>query len=1114
MKSMHFILYKKILTTLLVGVLFLGLFMGRTAHATLPVTDPGVTTGQTVKAIFDKLGEVVLAPLMGQIMNQLLNKVNNSMINWVNSGFDGNPFYVDDPKQFFGNMALESASFVAGGIRTQLNDLEKCDDPNVNSGLSASQCDTFQSKTANRSVLYALGTKAFSGTTDALATNPDTLKAFGQSLGQSVNPLDSFTALVPALQGMQTELASLTATSNQLTQLVQNITSGNVPSSGYNVALSSQTDITGALSSIENALGSAQTALQQASSFGIQSVATLENDVNSFRQGIQSDISAIQNYQISNPPTSASIQGMLSQVESFTQEGNSLITRLGSLGGGVENNKGVLERFQEGDFKIGGHEGYEALLLDPNATPLGRYQNTLSSIAKTQQQDTQALENSGKQLGETECANEIEVEDAEGNVISSYCAEFDVLTPPTVIGGLASNALNSRTEAVISAGNSTSPYAQIAASVASAAIQSLTTNLFNSAFSKLTDAAQSAIGLGIDQDTPSGDFEEITDVEDPFLTLAEQESALSINAELFDIDDYIQGPPLPLEVQGSPVIWRFDGSLARSQDPFAEIATAEESTGSVTYDGTSLAVNSVDTPALYSLITVTDPDDAIPGDTVTYLVDEDRYVYVTTYSSTDQAFGLVYTQGAQAMYAEATILLNSQIREIGKIPETLMAIDQHCVLGPDRGFVGRLRDHSMNESQKATRKAQKNNNRSDDWERALDGMSEARNLAYSLPDNSTFNDPFSARYKIHVDSTERWKSDLNEATINLSEFGTRRQQLKELITYYNDPSLIPPGSGITIQNVKRSILDIAQRDPISPRYLENLKSSAERARAANSLYQTSLQECKQLKEVVFDSSVTPDDIGLEAPRDLELLRKRILQDNVTALYCPWKDIRQGYLRFNPVLSLISSQEIEQAIITFDLAFDGDRASYTSQEEYEGQVEYLIEYAAENFGIGMEPPINLPTGANSFIPDIVAERLYLDEYWTALADSSASDYEDQLESAYETAQTIRDNAQTIGAPVFGDYALQFFKDNFIVSLEAELAGSNPILTTFDADNSPSTREVTITNDTKNKGIRTLFSRVPVVGGAFPSSDDAGKSIEISCDRYYRSDISDYTQIDQS
>ncbi|MCB9808809.1 hypothetical protein H6776_00220 [Candidatus Nomurabacteria bacterium] len=1139
----------------------------RIVHAQgAPVTDGANTAGTVAQIVVNYISEIVLQPLMSQVMSQLLNKINNSIINWVNSGFSGNPFYIDNPEEFFKNMALDSASSVAGGIRTKLNDLEKCNgntterdilnkifegdysaseqdawfqeygvssisalqaglNATISSNANSDICNNFQSKTSERAILYSLGKNAFSGVASSIEAKPSTMAVFKKSLSTNLselNPLNILDDVQGQVQDLQNSLAALTSTISTLNQMEQNIaTSGSISSSDINTVASGQQQIISTLSTLASSVGSIKTAVSAGTNAfpNSQGLQNMETKLTSLQQDItqaSSDIGSVTiNSATATAAVSSFISSTISKISNISQKGTGFLSSMNTdMGDGAfaQAGESILEQFQT-NFKQGGLDGYEAILLDDNATPIGKYRNTLAQIGKTLEQDTQKTEDAGQQLNETKCKETQSIKDKDGKVLSTYCVNFDVTTPKDVVGQNLAKAISSKTDSLITVSSSASPYAQIAAQVASAAIQSLATNLFTSAFTQLTDAAKDAIGLGVDEaPTPAEGFTDITDVENPFADYQDQTGATTITASLFDIDKYIQGLPSPLEIERSQLILRYDGELARSEDPFASIGQAEEVlSGNISFQGNSYAVS--DAPSSAKVIRITgDPTNRIPLDY--YLIDEDRYVFKIDYSlSGGTSFGYLYDQGVEKLYGTTVNLLNAQLRELSKIPEVLMEIDQQCVFGPDRGFSQRLKDHIDSASQKAKRNAQKDNNQSDDWERALDGMNEARSIALTSPDDNMFSDPFSARYKAHVDTTESWKNSLKVTKTNLSDFSARRKQLNELIYYYENPDMLLQNPNMSLETVKKQLTDIARRDPVSQSYINEIELSMERARASYKLYQEQLSECQGYRDLAFEPTTTPADVGLSAERDLTLMRKRILLDNTGALYCPWKEVSDSRLDLNPLLSKVRSEELVDTQNLINNRYYDDRSSYADYDEYKNAIFNLMEYMAQNFGIQMrrfgqfsvgnilgpqyteDPDIfSLASGSNIYLNNNGSVSSYLNVLATSTNPEAASS---SLSSLY--ADIDQNNL------LFGDYAMKYLKEVYIKLIDIELNSGSQSLLSYSSDSTPTAFRKKISNDTNNVSVAFFFTGNPKF--------NEGKVVDIYCEKYYQSSLTDYMGVDQ-
>jgi hypothetical protein len=85
-----------------------------------PVNDSQTRAKESGVSIFG----VVVLPSWDQVgwcmVNSIIESIGDATVNWINSGFEGSPSFVDDPEQFFTDIAdLEAASFlddITGGL--------------------------------------------------------------------------------------------------------------------------------------------------------------------------------------------------------------------------------------------------------------------------------------------------------------------------------------------------------------------------------------------------------------------------------------------------------------------------------------------------------------------------------------------------------------------------------------------------------------------------------------------------------------------------------------------------------------------------------------------------------------------------------------------------------------------------------------------------------------------------------------------------------------------------------------------------------------------------------------------------------------------------------------
>lgn len=77
-------------------------------------TRVGITSSETVAKAGDSNGYYPSLDSVGYcIINAVLEYITQATVDWINSGFDGNPAFVEDPEKFFGDIAEnETANFL------------------------------------------------------------------------------------------------------------------------------------------------------------------------------------------------------------------------------------------------------------------------------------------------------------------------------------------------------------------------------------------------------------------------------------------------------------------------------------------------------------------------------------------------------------------------------------------------------------------------------------------------------------------------------------------------------------------------------------------------------------------------------------------------------------------------------------------------------------------------------------------------------------------------------------------------------------------------------------------------------------------------------------------
>ena len=119
---------KKIISfTLILSIIFSYLtFPVNKANATM-VTDLGNIFQSTISAISnvaqealdlsDNYKEMVLDPMVNGLAKMIVQQITASIVQWINSGFEGSPSFMQDPGSFFLDIADQATGrFITGDI--------------------------------------------------------------------------------------------------------------------------------------------------------------------------------------------------------------------------------------------------------------------------------------------------------------------------------------------------------------------------------------------------------------------------------------------------------------------------------------------------------------------------------------------------------------------------------------------------------------------------------------------------------------------------------------------------------------------------------------------------------------------------------------------------------------------------------------------------------------------------------------------------------------------------------------------------------------------------------------------------------------------------------------
>ena len=755
----------------------------------------GSGTARTALQVFDKVGQVVLIPVMKSLMTKMLNKVNDSITNWINSGFEGNPFYIDNPEQFFSNLALETASDIVGGIRTAL--VDNLDDIACANGSAS--CNQIVSSIAQRSVLLSLGENMFDTSSGKLKINGDTMAAFNNELLNDINPLEK---------------------------------------------------------------------------------------------------------------NSGSIS--------------------------------VLDTFKT-NFSAGGTRGYEAILNDDNATPLGQYMNIVATVIEETAYENKKIDNSGKTLSDTKCkpGSTREVKNAAGDVISSKCLDYDVTTPNTVIDQQRNTALATKTSALESSGSSDNPWASAAQQVLSTALQSLVSNVMVAGFSQLTQLAGNAYE---DPTTlsPTESFAAVTDTEELFQDIQSVNTPASIAAISYDIDSYLLGSPKQLQIQKSDVIVKMNNDIIRVENPYAEtpIARAQMVTAPFTYGQTT--INPANLEGNYKIIKIiNDTNNLFAQDYYLFDAESDRYIFETQLGTTQGTLAFKRFGDVESRFEELLEVLRTQKTVIAQSAEIAKNIDQQCVLGADQGFGERLGYIGSTRSAKFQGKGDPDDP-DNKFARAIEGYQAARLQALTETRTAvTLNDRFSRKYGGVVVEILKLTDQMGEIEYMIPDTAAKLGQIAALKDqYYN----FQVGDYPTKEMLVRSIQSFQAKDFATLDFIEQNKDKITELEKTIQRFQGNLQECTNARIEAFKPNPDLSKIPLiETPQQLLDFKKRVILDNTGILYCPWEQPKDIALLPTGSISAFDSeneywQDVRNKWVAGDYYDNGDAGECKAFAK-----EYSIDY---------------------------------------------------------------------------------------------------------------------------------------------------------------------------
>lgn len=140
--AIFFLKYKKLISSfLLFSIVFLCGFALNTERVS------AVGTGSVVETIeIFNIKEYTIDTVAKIAANLLLGTMTQSIVNWINTGFEGNPTFIEDPEQFFTDMAMNASGLFLTELGLDNSPLCKGFRPNILLGLGLYNNYSFNQK--------------------------------------------------------------------------------------------------------------------------------------------------------------------------------------------------------------------------------------------------------------------------------------------------------------------------------------------------------------------------------------------------------------------------------------------------------------------------------------------------------------------------------------------------------------------------------------------------------------------------------------------------------------------------------------------------------------------------------------------------------------------------------------------------------------------------------------------------------------------------------------------------------------------------------------------------------------------------------------------------------
>ena len=811
---------------------------------------------------YDRLKESSLDPLARQIAQRFLEKAVNSTLRWVDSGFEGSSFYIENVDEVFLEIDIESASEFAAYYKNIYQDEvnRARDGGGVNADFSGN-CDLLPEDQQNECFYEKNQCDQIDRTRPG---GVDLADECHDATGQC-----EAIANLPMYNGcIEQQNAGLTASCGDLSSVevrnqcyFKDKECDNIQTSYIN----------------DQGLAVAATNAHLANRCYVRT-----NQCTRIIDVIERRKCESKRQAISSAGQTARYTLLYLAENAFTDRTSSLESS--NISSGFSDDFAVVETASDGSTRSGGWDACESIAVNSNNTPVGARFNAQQLITLDAEQAKEELNNtlnrSGGLRDQVECLKyEYRIE---GDESTRYCAREQTVTPGSLINSQLQDALRQELQDL---GN-TKEWGE----VFSTALAQLGTGLVQVGFSKIADTEQGfydRLNSGV-QDSITG-FQNIVDIgegsrDNIFSDLAFQDPNEAQNwtaaPTTFDVAGFLEGSAVAAQHLGFVILGdeTSDGVIRITNSGNGqEIGRGVVDTASqVQLEGVPTSL-SVDTSHGLSLLRITeDPTSALPSNYYFYDSSGQNLYRAVRKNTNEDILTIDKQQGARDQVDGMVAVLQAQNTTLNELAELTMNIDQACILGPDIiGLNNRINDATSAAFEKYSDEPDKRKGVNILKEYAL------RLTDKKMNDTSTDEGKLAAIYRPYVLENNRHKEQLSEIQRTLPEFYSLRSSMYQLAQEYEDPDT--PYD--RLQQVIASLYQINNQGRIpNESRIETQQSLLVELEASRSRYISAYGECQ---------------IELQDPKYTQAR----LYDDVELLYCPFewffKDVDNGFFGFGP-----------------------------------------------------------------------------------------------------------------------------------------------------------------------------------------------------------------------